>query len=258
MIEQVIQWLKDGDEQEAAAALSECTLDLLFVDLLFEIGGEREFWLYDVNVAAPRKVLDGLEASTQAEKAQIERAIRALAETNSWLIRDIAWVPKPAVQTGLADEEVSAQLSSIDSEHVRRAWEKALKRRSDDPGGAITAARTLLETVCKYILDEAGVNYPGNADLPKLYHLAAKSVKLAPSQHSDQLVRRVLGNCQAVVDGIAALRNEFGDAHGKGADALEPSPLLAELTVNIAGAMATYLTVVAESSRESDSRQLSG
>ena len=39
MIEQVIQWLKDGDEQSAAGILSECVLNLLFVDLLFEIGG---------------------------------------------------------------------------------------------------------------------------------------------------------------------------------------------------------------------------
>ena len=43
MIEQAIQWLKDGDEKSAAAILSDCELDLLFVDLLFELGGEREF-----------------------------------------------------------------------------------------------------------------------------------------------------------------------------------------------------------------------
>lgn len=38
----------------------------------------------------------------------------------------------------------------------------------DDPEGAITAARTLLETVCKHILDERGVDYEADADLPAL------------------------------------------------------------------------------------------
>ena len=37
-----------------------------------------------------------------------------------------------------------------------------LQRRFDDPDGAITAARTLLETVCKHILDLSEINPFGN------------------------------------------------------------------------------------------------
>ena len=49
-------------------------------------------------------------------------------------------------------------------------WEKALGRRHTDPDGAITTARTLLETVCKRILDEAGdVRIQAEEDLPALY-----------------------------------------------------------------------------------------
>lgn len=50
-----------------------------------------------------------------------------------------------------------SRLSSIDSERVKRLWTKALERRVSDPDGAITAARTLLESVCKHILDDRGV-----------------------------------------------------------------------------------------------------
>lgn len=250
MIEQVIQWLKDGDEQSAAVTLSECVLDLLFVDLLFEIGGEREFELYDVNIAAPRGVLDRLEESYKREKEQIERAIRALAQTSNWHIRSVAWVPKPPTEKSQVEEEISEQLLTVNSEHVQRAWEKALKRKSEDSEGAITAARTLVEAVCKHILDEEQVGYPDNADLPHLYHLTVKQLHLAPEQYTDNLVRRMLGNCQSVVGGIAALRNLLGDAHGKGAGAAVPHPLLAELAVNLAGAMAKYLLAVWESSKE--------
>jgi hypothetical protein len=38
-------------------------------------------------------------------------------------------------------------LETFDSEGVHAVWTKALNRRSSDPEGAITVARTLLETV---------------------------------------------------------------------------------------------------------------
>ncbi len=79
------------------------------------------------------------------------------------------------------DEIASSVISTVDSEHVRDTWQKALERRTSDPEGAITAARTLLETVCKHILDEERVEYDDKADLPKLYGLVAERVNLAPS-----------------------------------------------------------------------------
>ena len=53
---------------------------------------------------------------------------------------------------------ISETLEAFDPENVHGAWQKALDRRVTDPEGAITAARMLLETVCKHILDEAGGN----------------------------------------------------------------------------------------------------
>ncbi|WP_170199514.1 abortive infection family protein [Litorilinea aerophila] len=123
------------------------------------------------------------------------------------------------------ESEVSEQLLTVNSEHVQRAWERALRRKSEDPEGAITAARTLVETVCKHILYEEQIAYPDSADLPKLYHLVVEQLHLAPEQYTDHLVRRILGNCQSVVGGLAALRNQLGDAHGKSAEATIPHAL---------------------------------
>jgi len=244
MIEQAIQWLKDGGEESAAAILSDCELDLLFVDLAFELGGERELELYDVNIAAPCRILDGIEESYSQEKEQIEQAIKGLAQSNNWCIRDIVWVPKLPSKKSPVETEVSEQLLTVNSEHLRRAWEKALRRKSEDPEGAITAARTLVETVCKHILDEEQIAYPNNADLPNLYRLVVEQLHLAPEQYTEGLIRKILGSCQSVVGAIAALRNQLGDAHGKRAEAAIPHPLLAELAVNLAGAMAKYLLAV--------------
>lgn len=53
-----------------------------------------------------------------------------------------------------SDTEISCRLARVDSEHIHEAWQKALNRRSIDPDGSITIARSLLETTCKYILDK--------------------------------------------------------------------------------------------------------
>jgi hypothetical protein len=138
-------------------------------------------------------------------------------------------------------EAISAAIAKLDSEHVANAWQKALDRRSEDPEGAITAARTLVESVCKHILDANGVGYEEKDDLPKLYGLTAEQLSLSPSQHTEQVFKQILGGCKSVIEGLGALRNKLSDAHGKGKKAARPSARHAELAVNLAGSMATFI-----------------
>jgi abortive infection Abi-like protein len=140
-----------------------------------------------------------------------------------------------------ADEIVSDRLQSFDSAGVHEIWNKALNRRKDDPEGAITIARTLLETVCKRILDDQRIAYTNKEDLPKLYSMAAKSLNLAPEQHSEQAIRAILSGVMTVVNGLGTLRNKLSDSHGRGGAPVRPSPRHASLAVNLAGALATFL-----------------
>lgn len=141
-----------------------------------------------------------------------------------------------------ADASISDVLESFNEDGVHRAWVKALDRRLTDPEGAITAARTLLETVCKTILDGSGKSLYGDQDdLPKLYHKTAEKLNLAPSQHTEEVFKAILGSCQNVVNTLGTLRNKVGDAHGKGRKSVRPSKRHAALAVNLAGAMATFL-----------------
>lgn len=140
-----------------------------------------------------------------------------------------------------SDESVSHKLQTFDAEHVRATWSKALERRTSDPEGAITSARTLLEATCKHILEDRGVDYDEKDDLPKLYRKTAESLNLAPSQHTADVFKQILGGCTAVVEGLGTLRNRLSDAHGKGRTGVKPQPRHAELAVNLAGALAIYL-----------------
>ena len=136
---------------------------------------------------------------------------------------------------------ITETLESFDSEHVHAAWQKTLDRRAVDPEGAITAARMLVETVCKHILDDSGATYPEDADLPKLWALAAEQANLAPHQYQEGVFKAILGNCQAVVNNLGSIRNRVGDAHGQGRRPVKPKARHAELAVNLAGTMAAFL-----------------
>jgi hypothetical protein len=140
-----------------------------------------------------------------------------------------------------SDAPITATVQSVNSDYIQEVWHKALDRRASDPEGAITAARTLLESVCKHILDGAAASYDDSIDLPKLYSLTAKQLNLSPSQHTEQLFKQILGGCQTVVEGLGALRNRHSDAHGKGARGRKPAARHAELAVNLSGTMATFL-----------------
>lgn len=140
-----------------------------------------------------------------------------------------------------ADGVVSNKLETFDAEGVHTVWAKALERRISDPEGAITVARTLLETVCKRILDLSGKTYTDKEDLPKLYSMVAQALNLAPNQHSEEPIKAILGGAMNVVNGIGTLRNRLSDAHGRGGAPVKPAPRHATLAVNMAGTLATFL-----------------
>ncbi|PTQ77290.1 abortive infection Abi-like protein [Nitrosomonas oligotropha] len=150
-----------------------------------------------------------------------------------------------------SDQVVSGAIEKFDSAHIQAAWSKALDRRASDPEGAITVARTLLESVCKHILDEAGIEYGDAPELNKLYRLTAEHLNIAPSQHTEQVFRQILGGCTAVVEGLGALRNRLSDSHGQGKVGVKPAPRYAELAVNLAGALANFLLATWEARSES-------
>jgi hypothetical protein len=140
------------------------------------------------------------------------------------------------------DAPVAAQIARLDSASVRRDWERALARRSSDPEAAITAARALVESVCKAILEDLGIDYAERDDLPKLYRRTAKALELTPDSYTDEQIKRILGGATSAVEGLGALRNRSGDAHGKGRTGYRLDARHAALAVNLAGTVTLFLT----------------
>ncbi|GHV72599.1 hypothetical protein AGMMS49928_29790 [Spirochaetia bacterium] len=139
------------------------------------------------------------------------------------------------------DNIVSISIKENTVEYINEQWQKALERRDSDPEGAITTARTLVETTCKYILDSLDISYDESIDLPKLYSLAASQLNLSPQNHQEEIFKQILGSCQSVVNGLGSLRNKIGDAHGKSIRYIKPKERHAKLAVNLAGSLSSFL-----------------
>ena len=133
------------------------------------------------------------------------------------------------------------RLAKLDWTAVDRSWKDGIDLVATNPEGAIRAARTALESVCKHICEERGENYPDGGDLSRLYKAAARSLDVAPDQHAEQIIKQILSGAASTVDGLAGLRNALSDAHGRGKAGVRPAPRHARLAVNMAFAVATFL-----------------
>lgn len=142
-------------------------------------------------------------------------------------------------------EHLHDRLRVFRSEHVSTAWEKALSRVGNDPSGAITAARALLESVCKQILHNRGIAHSQAEDFGVLWKKVTQVVDLGLAPAEVEAMRRFLGACNSVVGALAELRNRSGDAHGGPLPTV--SPTHARFVVNVAGALAGFLAETIQS-----------
>ncbi len=121
---------------------------------------------------------------------------------------------------------------------VQRLWTKAKARAAADPAGAITAARTMLESLCKLLITHSGKVYSGKDDLPSLYHQAVDQFDLAPGKQTEAEYRKVAGSCATIVNSISCIRNRESDSH---VGIHNAEQIQAKFVVNIAGSVATFL-----------------
>ncbi len=108
----------------------------------------------------------------------------------------------------------------------RGDWDAVVKELSDaasdvhsNPAAAITESRAAVESACKHVCDENGVQYTDKDDLQNLYKKAARCRQQLPSQQADPGVTQMLQGFVTVVNGLAALRNSHSNAHGRGKQA---------------------------------------
>lgn len=139
-----------------------------------------------------------------------------------------------------------AALVGTDPSYVSQQITRIEAAIQNDPSLAIGTAKELVETCCKTILTERGVQFSKNADIPELVKLTAKELELTPEDipekaKASDTIKRLLSNLATITQGVAELRNHYGTGHGKVATAKGLQPRHAKLAAGAASTLAVFL-----------------
>ena len=137
-------------------------------------------------------------------------------------------------------------LSGTDAGYVTQQITRMEAAVQNDPGLAIGTAKELVETCCKTILTERGVDVPKAADLPQLVKATSRELELTPGDIPEKAkaadtIKRLLSNLATITQGISELRNQYGTGHGKESNARGLTPRHAKLAVGAASTLAVFL-----------------
>lgn len=105
-----------------------------------------------------------------------------------------------------------------------------------DPAAAIDSSKNLVESLCKVVLDDRGVEYTDRDELPGLFRsvldeLGINASSVPASTRGSEAVRKMLRTLGTTVQAIAEARNAIGDGHGTAA-ASPAEPRHARLAFN--------------------------
>lgn len=125
------------------------------------------------------------------------------------------------------------------TEQIEKCEEKIMRLDYD---GAITNARTLVESVCRFILDESKIQYDYDGNLIKLYKKVYEVLKMDPSLYLQDCFKQILSGIISIINGLSNLRNVMSDAHGKSKiKYYKPTERHAILAANIAKVISEFL-----------------
>jgi len=143
--------------------------------------------------------------------------------------------------TAPVTEQFASTAVYLSLPNVNADFKRAVSSIDSDPEGAVTSACSTLESVAKSILDDLGKPYPKDQSIQPLVLTTLRELKLAPDQHSEAEIKRILGSLVNISAGIGVLRTKYGDAHGRGKKFAQLLPRHARLAVNAASTIGLFL-----------------
>ena len=149
-------------------------------------------------------------------------------------------------RSGAVIGAVTAKAATIDFDTVDREVKRALESAETDPEDAITAACSIVESVCRSILVELQLPLPAKRDIDGLVKAVQEPLNLSPARSDLPTeiaadVRQVLGGLTTTAKGIGALRTHAGDAHGRERGFRRVDARIARLAVHAASTLALFL-----------------
>jgi hypothetical protein len=204
------------------------------------------------HIKYPPSVQEKIEKLTDKDKDEIFKALRLLYPLldNEPEVTEILYYPDFDIDVvELVDTKELDRISfEYIHEQIRKCNEKIANK---DFEGAVTNARTLIESICLFILESKTKQkheYDGN--LMKLYKSVATLLKMSPGDYDDDNLKQILSGVFSIINGVSGLRNTFSDSHGSAPSktTYKIDERHAILTVNLAKTITEYLFLSYEKS----------
>jgi hypothetical protein len=142
---------------------------------------------------------------------------------------------------GIPVRSLSDVLRSRDLAALEKEVERALANVVTDPSAGVTAACSMIESLCKIYIEDEGLASPTKETIKELWRVVATDLGFDPASVPDDDVKRVLTGMSSIVDGIGAFRTHAGSAHGRGRKPYKVEPRHARLAVHSAHTLCTFI-----------------
>jgi hypothetical protein len=142
---------------------------------------------------------------------------------------------------GLPVRSLSEVIGARDLGALEKEVERALSNVVSDPEAGVTAACSMVESLCKTYMEDEELQLPSKETIHDLWRVVAAHLGFAPGSIEDDDVKRVLSGMTSIVMGIGAFRTHAGSAHGRGRKAYRVEPRHARLAIHAAHTLCTFV-----------------
>ncbi|GET43828.1 abortive infection family protein [Microseira wollei] len=229
--------------------------DWVFTDERFNLlrGDDEKFLQFLCEMIHP------VVRNDQQETEKLRQLFNELLAVDGWEIIErskISGYPVYAGRRKIEGVPLSVNLAKkqelCNAEYLSRQLNRIEAAIPHDPDLAIGTSKELVETCCKTILQERGVEFDNNWELTKIVKETYKQLKLTPDDipetaKASEVIKRLLSNLATVTQGLAELRNSYGTGHGKSAKSKGLTPRHAKLAAGAATTLAIFLFETHES-----------
>lgn len=132
-------------------------------------------------------------------------------------------------------------LRSRNIEAIEIEFHRAMDNVNTDPPASLTAACSIIESICKNYIQENGLTLPKEQSIKPLWAPVAADLGFDPSKVADVDLKKILTGLITIVDGIGALRTHAGSAHGRANLRYKIQPRHARLAVHASHTLTVFL-----------------
>lgn len=132
-------------------------------------------------------------------------------------------------------------LNTANLKEAHDLLQKALKRIITDPSGAITAAVSAAESVCREALARLGIPEPNTKQLPNYLVELRRKTNLNDLAWVVNIEDRAIKALSSLAENSYQAAHETGDRHAHGDTAAPPSPFIVDMLVTSACAITVVL-----------------